>query len=83
MDESIVSRIDKLERSCRRWKAFALVLAAALLGFSLTATFFFVQYTQATHAFEAAREEAMEREVVARQAEQAARRPAEAQGKNE
>ena len=83
MEQSVIQRIESLERSARRWKVAALVLAAALFGFSLTATFFFVQYTQATHALEAVREEAMAHEAVARQAEQAARRAAEAQGKNE
>jgi hypothetical protein len=55
MDESVIQRIEKLERSARRWKVVVLVLAAILLGFSLTGTFFFVRI-QAMRAIEAERE---------------------------
>jgi hypothetical protein len=55
MDESVIQRIEKLERSARRWKVVALVLAAILLGVSLTGTFFFVRNLHSMRAIEEAR----------------------------
>ena len=75
MDESLIHRIERLERSNRRWKVFALLLSAAMMGFSLAATFFFVRYTHVLRELEAAQVQA---DMAAEEAE-AARRAAEAQ----
>ncbi len=74
MLEDLIKRIEELERSNRWWRVFALVLAAILLGGSVTGTFFFVQYTKALQAMESARM----REVMAREEAEVARRAVEA-----
>jgi hypothetical protein len=74
MHESIIDRIEHLERSNRFWKTTSFVLAAILLALVTTSlTFFSLARQQAVRAMEMARRQ----EMVARAEAEAARAAAE------
>jgi uncharacterized protein HemX len=81
MSESIIDRIEQLERSNRRWKTVSLILAALLLSVLTTGVAFlaFAQQQAAMRQELRAREaaEAAKREAVMRQEAEAARIQAE------
>ena len=74
MNEPLLERIPRLERSVRFWRTTSSVLAAILLSMLITGVSFFAVAQQRTlRALDAARQQ----ELVAREAAEAARRQAE------
>ena len=74
MDESILDRIPRLERSVRFWRNTSFILAALLLSVVITgAGFLVVSYQHAAQA----QDEAVAAEMVAREQAEFARRLAE------
>ena len=74
MDESILDRIPRLERSVRFWRNTSFILAALLLSVVITgAGFLGIAYERS----ERARDEALAAEMVAREQAEVARRQAE------
>ena len=74
MDESILDRIPRLERSVRFWRGTSLILAAILVSVLITGFGFF-----AHHRAERAMEAAMEAKMVALERAEAAARAARMQ----
>lgn len=72
MDEPLIARIESLEHSCRRWKAFALVMVALLIGFILSGGYVLVHYRRTLRDMELVRvQEAVRLEEVLAMREQA------------
>lgn len=74
MDESIIDRIPRLERSVRFWRNTAFILAAILVSGLITGFGFLAVAQQRTVR---AMEEAVQAEMVAREQAEVARRQAE------
>jgi hypothetical protein len=84
MYESVIDRIESLERSVRRWRTTAIVLAVLLLSILTTGTgFFTLTHLRARQAMLAEREAAMAARAEAEAALQAARAREEAARKKE